>query len=266
MLLFAIFCSFQISVDEALMRNAQHVCRSHRVFISCTGGNEAPPKGDFAALQRYAEKRWRFLFLHYIKSCVIAWKRFCGLQRFRFWRPLLNNSLTLCFSESRGPEKCPWLWDFMGGYFALFCSSKVSMILTVASRWCWWMGTGTVHGEKYPTENISVVWHSSNTCLYVGVWWLDRLLKLEGLPWLPPLAMLWMWMNCRYPWAAFGWKLTHGELYDDGAKEEQKFCPWDLLLEIISWILMFIYYWTARILWNALFYISKPATSRRYEL
>lgn len=25
-----------------------------------------------------------YYFLHQIKSCVIAWKRFCGLQRFRF--------------------------------------------------------------------------------------------------------------------------------------------------------------------------------------
>lgn len=61
MLLFAIFCSFQISVDEALTRNAQQICRSHGVFISCTGGNEAPPKGDFAALQHYAEKDGGFI-------------------------------------------------------------------------------------------------------------------------------------------------------------------------------------------------------------
>lgn len=87
MLLFTIFCSFQISVDKALTCNAQHIRRSHGVFISCTGGNEAPPDGHLAALQHYAEKDGGLLlllFLHQIKSCVIAWKRFCGLQRFRF--------------------------------------------------------------------------------------------------------------------------------------------------------------------------------------
>lgn len=84
-------------------------------FISCIEGDEAPPKGDFAALQGYAEAG--NIFWYRLKSSVIGWKWFCGHQRLRCWKPCLNKRLTLRCSEPSDPEKMFFIMRFHGWIF-----------------------------------------------------------------------------------------------------------------------------------------------------
>lgn len=57
-------------------------------------------------------------------------------------------------------KKCSLFWDFMGGYFVLFGSFWFSMILTIGSRECWWMGTCCILRKNCPVRSVSVVWNT----------------------------------------------------------------------------------------------------------